>query len=192
MRPLVVGVAGSARRGGNSDRLLAAALEGARAAGAGTELLIPAELEFSHCLACERCRGTGCCVLRDGAEAAYRLLLSCQGLVVATPVYFRGLPAPFKALVDRAQFLYFRRYQLRDPNLPQGRPALLVLVAAGEGKGQFELLKRQLAPWLSTLGFVPRGVLAVGGADRPGELPSRALARARGLGRELLRLNENT
>jgi NAD(P)H-dependent FMN reductase len=107
-------------------------------------------------------------------------------LVVATPVYFRGLPAPFKALVDRAQFLYFRRFELWDPNLPQGRPALLILVAAGEGEGQFELLKRQLAPWLSTLGFVPQGVLTVGGADRPGEVSQEALVKARHLGGGLL------
>jgi len=125
-------------------------------------------------------------VLSDGAGEAYRLLLSCQGLVVATPVYFGGLPAPLKALVDRAQFLYFRRFELLDPELPQRRPALLILVAAGEGEGQFELLKRQLAPWLSTLGFKPREVLAVGGVDRPGEVSQEALAQARQLGRKLL------
>jgi len=59
-------------------------------------------------------------------------------------------------------------------------------VVAGEGKGQFELLKRQLSPWLSTLGFKPREVLSVGGADRPGEVPSETLAQARELGAELL------
>ncbi|MCD5408097.1 flavodoxin family protein [Candidatus Bipolaricaulota bacterium] len=186
MTPLVVGIAGSARRGGNSDRLLAAALAGARAAGAETEILVPAELAFLHCLACEKCRETGRCVLRDGAEEVYRVLLSCQGLVVATPVYFGGLPAPFKALVDRAQFLYFRRYELRDRGLPRGRPALLLLVAAGEEEGQFELLRGQLSPWLSTVGFVPRGVLTVGGVDRPGEVSERAIARARRLGETLL------
>jgi len=186
VRPLVVGVAGSARRGGNSDRLLAAALEGARAAGAETELVIPAKLEFSHCLACERCQGTGRCVLSDGAGEAYRLLLACQALVVATPVYFRGLPAPFKALVDRAQFLYFRRFERREPHLPRGRPALLLLVAAGEEERQFELLREQLAPWLTVLGAKPVEALTVGGVDLPGEVPSGALAQARQLGMALL------
>lgn len=186
MRRLVVGVAGSARRGGNSDRLLAAALEGARAAGAETELIVPAELDFSHCLACEECRGTGRCVLRDQAQDAYRLLLSCEGLVVATPIYFGGLPAPFKALVDRAQFLYFRRWERKDPDLPNGRPALLIMVAAGEKEGQFELLRGQLATWLSTLGAKAVEVLTVGGVDRPGEVPQDSLARARRSGETFL------
>ena len=186
MRPLVVGVAGSARRGGNSDRLLEMALEGAKAAGAEVEIIVPAELSFSPCLACEKCRKTGRCVLSDGAEEAYRLLLSCQGLVVATPVYFRGPPARLKALVDRAQFLYFRRYELREAGLPQGRPALLLLVAAGEEERQFQLLAEQLSPWLSTVGFEREEVVTVGGADRPGEVSQEALAQAHRLGRELL------
>jgi len=185
VRPLVVGVAGSARRDGNSDRLLKAALEGAQAGGAKTELIVPAELSFSHCLACEACRRDGKCVLPDAAGEAYRLLLSCRALVVATPVYFRGLPAPFKALVDRAQFLYFRRWELREAGLPQGRSAGLILVAAGE-ESQFELLREQLSPWLSTLGFRVRASLGVAGVDRPGEVAPEELARARRLGRGLL------
>jgi len=56
----VVALAGSPRRGGNTDTLLAACLEGARAAGAATETLFVRDLDIAGCLECLRCREGAC------------------------------------------------------------------------------------------------------------------------------------
>ena len=57
-----------------------------------------------------------------------------DALVLVAPLYFAGPPAQLKALFDRLQFLWGRRYMLKVwPALPleQRRPALVLAVGGG-------------------------------------------------------------
>lgn len=108
----VLGILGSPRSEGNSAALLRMALRGAEDGGAEVALLDLSRRKFAPCRGCGLCREEGVCVLDDGAMGAYEDLLSADGLIVATPVYFGGLPAAFKAFVDRAQAIYWRKYHL--------------------------------------------------------------------------------
>ncbi len=61
----VLGVAGSPRRGGNSETLLDEVLNGAKEAGAVTEKIVLAQSNFSPCKACDACSWTGTCIQDD-------------------------------------------------------------------------------------------------------------------------------
>ena len=83
-QPRIAAVAGSPRRGGNTDQLLAAAAQGALEEGALVEWLRPAEMQFSACLHCGGCRETGVCVLHDAMEPVYGLIERMDGMLLAS------------------------------------------------------------------------------------------------------------
>lgn len=126
----VLGIAGSPRRHGNSERLLDACLAGAREAGADTDELIVVEEGIAPCRGCNACSSTGECVVHDGMREVYPRLDTADAIVVATPVYFATVPAVLKALYDRCQPYWARRYVLEEPRRPR-RPGALLIVGGG-------------------------------------------------------------
>lgn len=162
VRPRVLGIAGSPRRNGNSDRLLDACLEGARSAGADTDLLVVADAGIAPCRGCNACSSTGECVVRDGAQAAFALIDAADAIVIASPVYFATVPAVLKALYDRCQQYWARRYVLGE-KVGRRRPGALLLVGGGGDPYGHECAVT-----------TTRSVLAVLGVDYTAELVVRA------------------
>jgi multimeric flavodoxin WrbA len=128
--PRVLGIAGSPRRNGNSDRLLAACLEGAETAGATINRLVVSSAGISPCTGCNECSKDGRCVVQDGMQAVYPRLDAADGIVIATPVFFATVPAVLKALYDRMQPYWARRYVLHQP-IERRRPGGLLVVGGG-------------------------------------------------------------
>ena len=149
---LRVGVlSGSPRRGGSCAHLagdVVAPTLAQAGEGLAVEVRELARFRVAPCLGCGVCERTGVCVLArgEGAQAAesegrapgfaglLAWLDSLDALVLVAPVYFAGPPAQLKALLDRMQFLWARRYLLgRWPRLtPQERrPCGLVVVGSG-------------------------------------------------------------
>lgn len=160
--PRVLAIAGSPRRGGNSDTLLAACVDGARAAGADVDLLVVSEAGIAPCTGCNACSKDGRCIIDDGMQAVYPRLEAADAIVVATPVFFATVPAVLKALYDRCQPYWARRYVLREPVLRR-RPAALLVVGGGGD------------PFGNTCAITTtRSVFAVLGLDKVGELAIEA------------------
>ena len=70
-------------------------------------------------------------MVHDGMDAVYGLLDAADALVVSTPVYFATVPAVLKALYDRCQPYWARRYVLGEPRAAHRRPGALLLVGGG-------------------------------------------------------------
>ena len=68
----VLGILGSPRRGGNTEILLKAFLEGAAAAGAVVEEIFLRELKISPCLEIYHCFKDGTCPIKDDMRGALR------------------------------------------------------------------------------------------------------------------------
>jgi multimeric flavodoxin WrbA len=90
-------------RGENSQtlRLLRAVLEGAQSAGSEIELIDICKLDIKYCNACQVCYQTGKCVQKDDFQFLYDKMLAADGLVWASPNYFRSVTAQMKTLIDR-------------------------------------------------------------------------------------------
>lgn len=114
----IVAILGSPRRGGNSEVLLQRFLSFAPKE-VQLKLLIPSELNIRFCRGCRFCEGVGHCVLKDEMQEVVDLLIRTRVVVVSTPVFFYGIPASFKTLVDRSQVLWARRYLLEEQFLPK-------------------------------------------------------------------------
>ncbi len=135
----VLGLQGSPRTKGNTSVLLSAYLAEAERLGAQTEHLDVAKKNISPCKECGTCEKKGFCPIEDDMQEIYPLLRRADIIVMATPVFFYGPTAQIKALIDRSQALWARRYVhgLIDPGRKWRRGFLLSL-GATKGKNLFE------------------------------------------------------
>jgi len=90
-------------RGSNSQtlRLVEAALNGAKSAGAEVELIDVCKLKIEYCNGCQVCFKKGVCVHKDDFQGLYEKILSAEGLVWGSPNYLHSVTAQMKTLVDR-------------------------------------------------------------------------------------------
>ena len=183
--PLVLGIAGSPRRHGNSDRLLSAALQGAEEAGARTELLVASTSGVRPCLGCNACSLTGECVLDDGA-ALYRAIDAADAIIVASPVFFATVPAVLKAVIDRMQPYWARTHVLGREPRPR-RPGAILLARSGGDPFGFDAADATIRSVFAVLGIDVIADVRVEGVDRPADLEvhSDALEHAREAGHQV-------
>lgn len=133
----MVAIYGSPRRHGNTARLLAQAVEGARAGGANVEEVVLRDLHISPCLEIYGCRRTGRCVTQDDFQRVCDRLLKCRGIMLASPIFFYSVSAHTKALIDRCQSLWVKKYWI-DGVSPKERRTLRegLFIAAGATHGK--------------------------------------------------------
>ena len=141
MKKRVLGIYGSPRKGGNSDRLLDKALEGARSAGAETRTIYARDLTISGCLECGGCDKTGKCVVKDDMQSVYPILEEADIIFLASPIFFYSITAQVKSLIDRCQAMWSKRMLEKSPEqrkrLDSGQGYLIAL-GATRGKNLFE------------------------------------------------------
>jgi len=127
----VLGIAGSPRRGGNTDLLLAKVLKGAAAEGAEVKTIVLNDLDITPCQHCDACFEAGVCRIKDDMQMVYEELEKADRIVLASPVQFMGVSAQAKAMIDRCQALWARKYILKQPPLGDRRPRKGLFIAVG-------------------------------------------------------------
>lgn len=104
----ILGIVCSPRLGGNTEILVRESLAKAQEAGAEVELVTLAGKTIAPCDGCRSCLETRECRIRDDMQDIYPKLLAADGIIFGTPVYFWGVTAQAKALMDRTYVLYGR------------------------------------------------------------------------------------
>lgn len=69
------------------------------------------ELNFKYCIGCKKCEKTGECIYRD-LDYIYKKIEDADLVVISSPVYFASFTSPLKALIDRLQVIYARKFIL--------------------------------------------------------------------------------
>jgi len=174
MKPRVLGLFGSPRRGGNTDLLLGEFLRGCEAAGAVTERLVLSKLKLSGCVGCGGCSRTGSCVVQDEMQPVYEALDRCSRIVLACPVYFYNVPAQAKAVIDRSQALWSRKYLTGRAGGASarvaGRKGFLLAAGATRGKRLFEGLRLTARYFFDAIDVEYAGELLYEGVDEKGDV----------------------
>jgi len=138
---MVLGIFGSPRKGGNTDLLLEEALKGAAREGARVERVRLCDLKITPCRECLSCFKDGACVIPDDMQRVYPLLLEADVVILASPIFFYGITAWSKAMVDRGQALWARKYVLHDPVLKtkdKRKRGFFISVGGTKGQRTFE------------------------------------------------------
>jgi len=132
----VLGIFGSPRRGGNTELLLEETLKGAEKEGAKVERLFLSDFTITPCKECHGCDNTGNCIILDDMGKIYPKLLEADIIILTSPIFFYGVTAWAKAMIDRSQPLWVRKYLLKDPSLgKEGKKRKGFFISVGATKG---------------------------------------------------------
>ena len=188
----LLGIATSPRRGGNSETLLDAVLEGARSAGADVTKLVLSELRIEGCRECGGCDATGLCVVQDDMQKVYDSLRHHDRLAFATPIYFLHMSSQAKMLVDRAQAPWVLTRRLGGHFAPEGaregRKGALVACGGSSAGALFDCTLRTFRAFLAVIEMEYAGCVCAAGIDAAGAVAGDAalIEKARQAGAELV------
>ena len=178
---------GSPRIRGNADLLLDEALNGAQSQGSEVDKIIVDKLKIAPCREYYGCLRDGNCVIRDDMDGIYPKLLDADVVIVASPIFFYGLTSQVKALIDRCQALYTRRYILNQNQSNSARKGAFISVGATRGKKLFDGSVLTVKYFFQAIGVKYVDELLVRGVDKKGEIIEHptALSDAFELGKRL-------
>ena len=109
----IVGIEGSPRRDGNTEKLVRRILAGAKEAGGKTEFLKLADLTINYCLGCGSCRATGECVVQDDMDRVVDAIQQSNVIVLGSPIYLWQVSGNTKVFMDRLCRLLTPNYESR-------------------------------------------------------------------------------
>ncbi|MEJ2689362.1 MAG: flavodoxin family protein [Deltaproteobacteria bacterium] len=167
---------GSPRRGGNTQVLLEAVLEGVKEKGGEVEVIRLNDLTYRPCQNCGGCTKEGKCVLGDDMNPLYDKLLAADGIIVASPIYFYGVSAQTKAFLDRLQAMWSRKKILEKTGKWQDekkRKGMFVSLAATKGPKIFDGARLEVYYGLETLGIKKLEEFLVRGIEARGEMAKK-------------------
>lgn len=177
----VIVLAGSVRRGGNTEILAKAFAEGARKNNE-VEIISVADYEINPCIGCNSCFHSegGKCFQEDDMQKLYPKLAAADVIVAASPVYFYGISARLKALLDRLHTPMRNEFKVQK--------SALLLVAAATLPAVFDSILLQYQLILDYFHLEDAGRILVRGVKDKGDIRgNQALKDAYNLGE---RLNE--
>ena len=95
-------LSGSPRRGGNTELLVEAFVKGASQKH-HVDVVSVHDYKVNPCMGCNACfkSESNSCVQKDDMPLIYEKMAVADMLVIASPVYFYGLSAQLKAVIDR-------------------------------------------------------------------------------------------
>ena len=144
-----IGISGSPRRNGNTERITAHILKAIEEERIVTELVSLAGLDIRPCTACGTCNDEETCPIKDDLFPLYEKMKESDAIVLATPVYYGSATANMKALMDRTGFIAAHNGRLFEGKV--GGP-----YAVARRSSQY-FTQAQLTFWFHTLGFFMPG-----------------------------------
>ncbi|UCH42899.1 MAG: flavodoxin family protein [Dehalococcoidales bacterium] len=168
----VLSVSGSPRRGGNTETLLDELMKGAASKGAEVKTVRLNSLKFSTCQHCDACQKEGNCRIKDDMQDVFQELEQADVIVLASPIQFMGVTAPMKAMIDRCQSLWARKYVLKRPPLGDNRPRKGFFVSVGGTRLEdlFEPALVMIKTFFRILDISYAGALLFKGIDEKGAI----------------------
>lgn len=169
---LVLGLNGSPRKKGNTRHLLKTFLMETEAAGARTVMVDVCDKKIDFCRELVVCEKKGYCPIHDDMDREiYPLLREADIVVTATPIFFYSTTAQLKALIDRSQTLWARKYRLNltDPKR-KWRKGFFLGVGATKGKNLFEGVHLTMKYFYDAVGAEYTGSLTYRRIEKPGDM----------------------
>lgn len=162
----IVVLVGSMRKGGNTD-LLAQAFADGVGKNNTVEIVSVADYKVNPCIGCNSCfTGEGNqCFQKDGMTEVYKKLKVADMIVVASPVYFYGISAELKAVIDRLHTPMRNEFQVKK--------LALLLVGAATLPELFDAIKLQYQLVLNFFHLEDAGMVLVRGVKDIGDIKGR-------------------
>jgi multimeric flavodoxin WrbA len=120
-------------------------------------------------------------VVEDGMQEVYAALERSRLVVLSSPIYFYSVPAQAKAVIDRSQAFWARKYLMKkaEDNKEEKAPArkgFFLSVGATRGKKIFEGVCLTIRYFFDAIDASYDGELLYRGYDGKGDIRSHAAA----------------
>ncbi len=126
----IIAFLGSPRKDGNTELLLKEAIRAIEESGLKVRVFNLNDMNISPCQSCGGCEDTGVCIFHDDMAQIHAEIREADRIILASPIYFFGVSAQAKIMIDRCQCFWCEKYLLKRPlpEGPYGRRGLLLLV----------------------------------------------------------------
>lgn len=178
IKPKVLAIGASPRRGGNSDILLKHFCAGVNKNGIETEEIQLRDCQITPCIGCELCRQTGVCTrFNDDMVNIYKKIVEARGLFLISPVHNYNVTAWMKGFIDRLYCFY----DFSEPRpghwgsklANQGRKATVAAVAEQTNKKDMGFTLEAMQMPLEALGYEVNMKFPVLGIFEKGKVADR-------------------
>ena len=156
----IVVIEGSPNRNGSSNLLAAEFIRGAEEAGHTVHTVNAAHADIHPCTGCIHCGYNGPCVQKDDMETIRPQILDADMLTFVTPLYYYGMSAQLKTLIDR--FCAFNG-QIQRKRMKSA----LLAVAWNDDNWTFDALEAHYKTLVRYLNFRDQGTILGRGCGTP-------------------------
>lgn len=159
----IIVLVGSMRKGGNTDLLAQAFAKGASMAN-DVEIISVADYKVNPCIGCNSCfkRDNYSCFQNDDMAVIYNKLKAADIAVIASPVYFYGISAELKAIIDRLHTPMRNEFNIKK--------LALLLVGAATLPNLFDPIKLQYQMILDFFHLENIGMVLAYGVKEKGDI----------------------
>lgn len=155
-------ITGSPRKNGNSNTLADNFTKGAQDAGHTVVRFDSAFKNIHPCIACNKCGMNGQCVFKDDFEFVKSNIIDSDVVVFATPMYYFGISAQIKAVIDR---FYAINGQVHRP-----KKAVLLMTYADTSTKEAQPIVSHYETLLNYLGWSDAGKIIASGVWTEGDI----------------------
>ena len=152
----VIGILGSARENGNTDRLMKNVMKESEISGAETKIYNLAKMKIGCCTGCEGCKKNDACVQKDDMAFLYDEMKTADAIIVGTPIYMGDMSGQLKTFIDRC-------YALKDadriPRIPAGKKLGIVITQGADIPNHYAKTPERIEYIFKGLGCVPVGTV---------------------------------
>jgi len=168
----VVAFFGSPRVHGNTELLLDEALKPVRDAGHEVVLFKLNFMNIKPCQNCGGCEKTGICIISDGMKEIYDAIRAADRVILSSPIFFFGLSAQSKAMIDRCQSFWCDKYLLKKtiPAGPNGRKGLLIVVGGMKKEDGIHCSETTAKAFFRTISVPAHETVSFLGVDAKGDI----------------------
>lgn len=156
----IIVLQGSPNKNGSTHLLAQSFKDGAESAGHTVETIDVAHANIHPCIGCVHCGYEGPCVQKDDVAVIRTKLLNADMVVFATPLYYYGMSAQLKTLIDR--FCAFNSSLTR-----KRMKSALLAVAWNSDDWTFEALQAHYKTIVRYLDFEDKAMILGGGCGTP-------------------------
>ena len=155
-------ITGSPRKNGNSNTLADNFIKGAEEAGHSIVRFDSAFKNVHPCIACNKCGMNGQCVFKDDFEFIKNNIVDADAVVLASPMYYFGISAQIKAVIDR---FYAINGQIHVP-----KKAVLIMTYADTSAKEAQPIISHYETLLNYLGWSDAGKVIASGVWTEGDV----------------------
>ncbi len=163
---------GSPRIDGNTDILLKETLKPIYESGNDVKLFKLNFMNIKPCQDCGGCDKTGKCIINDDMDEIYDSIREADRIILASPIFFFGISAQAKIMIDRCQSLWCEKYLLNKPILEgrYGRKGLLLLVGGMKKQEGEQCAGATARAFFRTISVPVHEILSFLGVDAKGAI----------------------